>query len=670
MRGGGWMCWVALIGCQADPPGVDPGEDAAVIDATPADARPFDAVLDLNVDAALVNDAALIDAIPIDAAPIDAAPIDATPIDALLDAAPDRAMVDAALPMGPGCVATFADAVTVTLWFAPEHIDYVIEGADAATLHWRTADDVEGWLGMLPQARGRLVSDIAHDYRVFAEAGLMRAGRDPDRRATVRCPRPDRPDLQPWVGWRYAADFDGDGVDEQYAWDAAFHAPYVPTIDDALVVEWSPDASANRDNIVAALRSGSRKILLAAPPDPAMPWQVDNQIPIIKAFNINAPDGLEFLLAEGITLEAAPAPYFHDNTAKLLSIDEMDGMRLAAVDMDGDGRIAPTRVRMRRDLYDPASPSYDPAHPPSESRHALRVFRTRDLLVQDLTFADSGGDGIYLGSTWINHPEEPQIHVLNQRVTLRRVVAANNFRQGMTVVGVWGLRVERSTFRDTRGTPPSYGIDFEPNNAHGATRDVVIRDSQFIDNARAGIGFAFGHFTSDAPVEVAVLDSTITGAAGGSDGVKIHNFDDGRVANIYLRGVRIEQLDYYGIFFSGKNAETARVTLEDCWLRDTARRLTWPRRNDAGEIVQQPTAPIAFTRAYVERFVGGVRFIDTLVDDPLERPTVHALARADRQKAVKDLEGRLFVRSLAGAAVFLPGPGNVNVDFEVVRVPR
>lgn len=629
---------------------------------------------------------------PPDAAPdvaLDAAPdvaLDAAP-DMDLDAAPDVAL-DGAPPdmdLGPirlTCVAAFA-AGDATFELRPAHLAHRLDpdGPDPADarLLWAhpgedgpaiaaladpllTDADLDPAVGGIP-GLGRLLEAGAVTLELPA-AGL---------RAPVRCPRPDTPPLRPWTGWRYAADFDGDGVDEQYAWDADYHPPYTPTADGALIVAWTPDPGENRSNIVAALRSGATRILIQAPPDPGQPWRVDNQIPIIKAYGVDAPDDLELLFDEGLVFEAADALYFHDDSAKLLSVDEMRGLRLATVDSDGDGVVEPATLRMRRDLYDPASPTHDPAYTPSESRHVLRVFRSRDVLVQDLRFVESGGDGIYLGDAWVNHPEEPQIHVLNQRVTLRRVECADNYRQGMTVTGVWGLRVEGSVFRDTRGTPPSWGIDFEPNTPFGVTRDVVIRDSRFIDNGRAGIGFAMGHFRSDAPIEVAVLDVEISGAAGGSDGVRIHNFDDGRVADLYFRGLRIHDVDFYGLFFSGKNAATARVTLEDCVLRDTARRPAWPQRSDAGDIVDTPTAPVFFTKAYVDRYVGGVRVVDCAIYDDVDRPAVHVLPRADGTKALRDVTGRLFVHNPHGARVDLDGRGaepNVDVDLELVPLGR
>ncbi len=669
--------------------GLSAGCDAPSSTASTTDAAAADAARDT------APDAAPLDAAPLDAAPLDAAPLDAAPLDALAtrDAAlavdavrptdgspPDSQTPDSQPPVvGPvelTCTATsIAGVATFDLHadqlsyrFAPD------DRAPVAELRWAHPGESGPLIATLA-AQPLTDADLAPAVggvdglgRLLQAGGVAFATAD-GTQTPVTCPRPDDARLEPWVGWRYDADFDGDGVSERYAWDADYHDPWVPSVDGARVVAWTPDPAQNRANLVAALRSGERRIHVQAPPDRETPWRVDNQIPIIKAYGIDAPDGLELIFDEGLVFEAADAPYFHDDTAKLISVDEMVGLRMGTLDSDGDGVVEPATLRMRRDLYDPASPDHDPAYRPSESRHVLRIFRSRDVLVQDLRFADSGGDGVYLGDAWVNHPEEPQVHVLVQRLTLRRVECADNYRQGMTVTGVWGLRVESSVFRDTRGTPPGWGIDFEPNNAFGAIRDVVIRDSRFIDNARAGIGFAMGHFASAEPIEVAVLDSEISGAAGGSDGVKIHNLDDGRVADIYFRGLRVADIDFYGLFFSGKNGATARVTLEDCVLRRTARRATWPRRNDAGAIVELPTAPVFFTKAYVDRYVGGVRVVDCTIYDDADRPAVYVLPRDDGLKAVRDVTGRLFVHGPQGAAIDLDGRGeepNVGVDLEVI----
>ena len=62
-----------------------------------------------------------------------------------------------------------------------------------------------------------------------------------------------------------------------------------------------------------------------------------------------------------------------------------------------------------------------------------------------------------------------------------------NRRQGLSVIQVDGLLVLNSIFKNTHGTRPSAGIDFEPDGVEQKISNVRIVGSKFIDNAGPGI---------------------------------------------------------------------------------------------------------------------------------------------------------------------------------------
>jgi hypothetical protein len=72
-------------------------------------------------------------------------------------------------------------------------------------------------------------------------------------------------------------------------------------------------------------------------------------------------------------------------------------------------------------------------------------------------------------------------------VKICSVVADNNRRQGLSIIEADRLLVKNSTFKNTGGTAPGAGIDLEPDTAEQRITNVGIYDSQFIDNAGAGI---------------------------------------------------------------------------------------------------------------------------------------------------------------------------------------
>lgn len=126
--------------------------------------------------------------------------------------------------------------------------------------------------------------------------------------------------------------------------------------------------------------------------------------------------------------------------------------------------------KMRKaDYRDPAK------YTPSEWRHVLDVRGSKGVTITGGTYAESGGDGIYLGpwvtddAAWANSKK----HTSNENITIRRAVCDNNFRQGISVVACVGCVIEDSVLKNTNGTSPQAGIDIEPE--YQDPIDVTVR---------------------------------------------------------------------------------------------------------------------------------------------------------------------------------------------------
>ena len=82
-----------------------------------------------------------------------------------------------------------------------------------------------------------------------------------------------------------------------------------------------------------------------------------------------------------------------------------------------------------------------------------------------LRVEETGGDGIYvLGYS--------NIHISD-------CVLDRNFRQGMSVINVSNLLVERTTFSNTDGTAPMAGVDMEPDSHWYSSSNQEIYDHTF-----------------------------------------------------------------------------------------------------------------------------------------------------------------------------------------------
>ena len=67
------------------------------------------------------------------------------------------------------------------------------------------------------------------------------------------------------------------------------------------------------------------------------------------------------------------------------------------------------------------------------------------------------------------------------------VTAYANRRQGLSIIAANGVLVSNSVFKNTHGTRPGAGIDFEPDVKSQEISNVRVVNSKFVDNAGPGI---------------------------------------------------------------------------------------------------------------------------------------------------------------------------------------
>ena len=144
----------------------------------------------------------------------------------------------------------------------------------------------------------------------------------------------------------------------------------------------------------------------------------------------------------------------------------------------------------------------------SEHRHAIGAYGCADVTIEGLSLVESGGDGIYLGS---GKPDK----VPNRNIVIRNCICDGNRRQGLSVISAENLLVEGCVFRNTHGTAPKDGIDFEPNHPSERFLNCVVRNCTFENNAGYSLEFAFQHFTSATkPVDIIIENCRAVGDLG------------------------------------------------------------------------------------------------------------------------------------------------------------
>ena len=203
-----------------------------------------------------------------------------------------------------------------------------------------------------------------------------------------------------------------------------------------------------------------------------------------------------------------------------------------------------------------------PAYSRGEWRHVVNLLSAENVTVENLTLADSGGDGVYVGAKPANVP--------CRNITIRGCVCDNNNRQGISVISVDGLLIERTTMKNTRGTNPKAGIDFEPNAACQLLKNIVMRDCLSENNAGGGYYMYAGNF--DARTEpISITLENCRSVNDNSAGLRLAFAGTPRGTwpkggFFVAKGCTFSGSRGTGVRISNKPLGTMPVTLENCTI--------------------------------------------------------------------------------------------------------
>jgi len=236
----------------------------------------------------------------------------------------------------------------------------------------------------------------------------------------------------------------------------------------------------------------------------------------------------------------------------------------------------------------------------AEWRHCVSIRSSSNINVYGLTLRDSGGDGIYLGIATQG--------VTNLNIHIKDVVCDNNYRQGISVITAENLLIEDTIMRNTSGTPPQAGIDFEPNHPEERLVNVVMRNCLTENNASTGYFFYLRSLNAESePVSIRLEDCRSVGdGAMGTGVVTFETLAGGVRGTIEFVNCVFEGSRNAGISVS-KPAERGLVRFENCQVIDCA-------------IEMLGISPIMLSsRMGADAAVGGVEFDDVVLADAVSR---------------------------------------------------
>jgi Right handed beta helix region len=114
----------------------------------------------------------------------------------------------------------------------------------------------------------------------------------------------------------------------------------------------------------------------------------------------------------------------------------------------------------------------------AEGRHGIAIGKVMDVTIEGLEVSDTGGDGFWIGGP----PNKP-----GTDITLVNCIARNNRRNGLSIVNGRHVDVINSTFAESNGTPPMFGVDLEPNRKADVLDGILLFGVHTTNNHAGGI---------------------------------------------------------------------------------------------------------------------------------------------------------------------------------------
>jgi hypothetical protein len=289
-----------------------------------------------------------------------------------------------------------------------------------------------------------------------------------------------------------------------------------------------------------------------------------------------------------------------------------------------------------------------------EWRHCLSIKDSRRITVAGLELDSSGGDGIYIG------PDRGKPESYAERIRIFDCRIRDNRRQGISVISAKDLLIDGCRVTGTRGTPPSAGIDFEPDEKSQRLDGCRVTRSEFSGNQGESALIYLARLNAHSiPVSIS-FDACRFGNSLSGGGIRIDGF-----AASAVRGKAIfEECIVAGTGGPGlavvrKPARGLSVVLRGCLFERVAMS---PAPQDAGGSGH----PIVLRADDARTDIGGVSCSPCQVVDSLDRAPISVLPAAGF--GAYGIKATIHVRS-GPYPLLRSGPGRVQAEIKRLDLP-
>lgn len=363
-------------------------------------------------------------------------------------------------------------------------------------------------------------------------------------------------------------------------------------------------------------------------------------------------NNIEIVFQEGVELVARPIDPYRINSSNFGLSGTFENINASMIDFYNTENVVVrghgTVLRMEKIVYMGL-----PSEHRREFRAGVKIIAGRNICISGLVICDTGGDGIWIGGTTNNDELS-----YSQNIRVQNVVVDSAYRNGASVISVDGLVIDQCVFRNSRGTLPEAGLQFEPNSICQRLANIAVRNVTFTNNYRRGIHIQADMFQSESGSSPApaidMLFENIT--IENDNGIEILRFFDNRPKiNVTFRDLTMKNTTWgVRLYTSAKQAE---IRFENCIWSDV--------------VSESPV----YIYALAMPESGGITFQNCQIFDSKNQPSI--LFAGNSTHILKNVSGRIYVRNTNydGTLFDTRRADLVNVTLQTVKgiaafVPR
>ena len=368
---------------------------------------------------------------------------------------------------------------------------------------------------------------------------------------------------------------------------------------------WGFDPADSTAALQAAINSGAKKLVVE---NLGQPWVVDR---------LQLASNQEIIFEPGTVVQAKRGAF--KGTADAL----FSAVLKENITLRGQGA---TLKMWKQDYDDPAQYKH------GEWRHVLNFHSCSKVNINGLTLADSGGDGIYLGVAKKGVPCSD--------FTIQDVKCLNNYRQGISVISARNLLIENCVLKDTWGTAPQAGIDFEPNHPSEELVNCVMRNCVSENNRGDAYVLYLKPLRGESkPISVRIENCR---SVGGRCSARFATGNDAENAGVKgtmeFVNCKFEASEDAGLMVSDKPLTGAQVSFVNCQVIRPA-------------AAKAATTPIQISgNANGADTIGGIRFENCTIEDEIDRIPM----------SYHDMSGGVGLRDITGTLILRRGGKSVT----------